>query len=375
MPLARIISSSHACSRELAIDLLARGYTVEIVSPDRIPDNLADLELRVDAGPGDQLIASVEAHNGARSASLDFVHHLRAPMMDFIRRPLPSEPIQSAINSNTERRATENKTLEERLQSASQSAPHPVKILPHPPVKILPDPEPPVRLMGKERAPSVQPQRTLPEKARPTPVAAKSRFVKASKVFRPLFVPAKALSKMHPKASDWRAALVLIGILLLALSMWIGMRHADKAVAAASAIAPSQPPTQALAAVPANSSSVPVTAGVSIDPASSNHPTNPSPANAAVSITKFRLIARQRISPKDDGNYVARDTVVYFDKRTAEEATARGGQARRSNKRHAAASNSHSGVIAANSVTYFDNKPTPKPLKQDAGIKSDSNQN
>src|ERR1017187_5705531 len=87
MALARIISRSQQCSRELALDLLGRGYTVEIVSPDAIPDSLADLELRVESGPADILTASVEAHRGARSTSLEFVHHLKAPMGDFIRRP------------------------------------------------------------------------------------------------------------------------------------------------------------------------------------------------------------------------------------------------------------------------------------------------
>ena len=91
MALARIITRSRPCSRQLAFDLLARGYAVEIVSPDSIPDNLADLELRVEEDPGNQLVASVEAHNGERSASLEFVHYLKAPMVDFIRRP-PAEP-------------------------------------------------------------------------------------------------------------------------------------------------------------------------------------------------------------------------------------------------------------------------------------------
>jgi hypothetical protein len=91
MALARIITRSDQCSRQLAFDLLARGYTVEIVSPDKIPDNIADLELRVDAGPGDRLAATVEAHDGGRSASLEFVHYLKAPMGDFIRRP-PEPP-------------------------------------------------------------------------------------------------------------------------------------------------------------------------------------------------------------------------------------------------------------------------------------------
>jgi len=90
MALARIITRSQACARELALDLLARGYAVEIVSPDAIPDSLADLELRVDAGPGDQLTANVTANvptqDGNHSSSLEFLHHLRAPLGDFIRR-------------------------------------------------------------------------------------------------------------------------------------------------------------------------------------------------------------------------------------------------------------------------------------------------
>src|ERR1700687_4747461 len=97
MALARIITRSHLCSRELALDLIARGYAVEIVSPDSIPDNLADLELRVEEDPGNQLVASVEAHNGERSASLEFVHYLKAPMPDFIRRA-PPEPHKKVVH-------------------------------------------------------------------------------------------------------------------------------------------------------------------------------------------------------------------------------------------------------------------------------------
>jgi hypothetical protein len=96
MALARIITRSHSCSRELALDLIARGYAVEIVSPDSIPDNLADLELRVEEDHGNQLVASVPAHNGDLTASLEFVHHLEAPMAEFIRRlPEPHEALQS----------------------------------------------------------------------------------------------------------------------------------------------------------------------------------------------------------------------------------------------------------------------------------------
>lgn len=87
MALARIISSSPLCSRELALNLLERGYAVEIVSPDAIPDNLADLELRVETGPADILIANVAARGDARSATLEFVHQLKSPSLD-MRRPV-----------------------------------------------------------------------------------------------------------------------------------------------------------------------------------------------------------------------------------------------------------------------------------------------
>ncbi len=98
MALARIISNSHEHCRELAVDLLARGYAVEIVSPDKIPDNFADLELRVDADTANALTAKVAAHNGEHSSFLDFVHHLSAPMGDFVRRP-PKAKFESIAHS------------------------------------------------------------------------------------------------------------------------------------------------------------------------------------------------------------------------------------------------------------------------------------
>ncbi len=87
MALARIITHSDLCARELAFHLLGRGYAVEIVSPDFIPNNFADLELRVDGQSGDQLVASLEAHEGQHTAALEFVHRVKAPMEEFILTP------------------------------------------------------------------------------------------------------------------------------------------------------------------------------------------------------------------------------------------------------------------------------------------------
>jgi len=93
MALARIISNSPLCSRELALNLLERGYAVEIVSPDEIPDNLADLELRVETGPADLLNAKVEARSETRSASLEFIHQLKSPSLEVKRPPRDAEPV------------------------------------------------------------------------------------------------------------------------------------------------------------------------------------------------------------------------------------------------------------------------------------------
>jgi len=86
MPLARIISQSSVGCRELAMDLLARGYAVEIVEPDKVPDNFADLELRVEP-PAKSVPANVAIDNRVQSTPLDFVRHLKEPMPNFLRRP------------------------------------------------------------------------------------------------------------------------------------------------------------------------------------------------------------------------------------------------------------------------------------------------
>jgi hypothetical protein len=134
MALARIISRSEQCSRELERELLARGYAVEIVSPDAIPDGLVDLELRVEADAADRLTATVEARNGAHSASLAFVHRLQAPMGDIVRRPaetgekvsFPAVP----VSFNAEPGVAEDV----ELLSESWRAPEPA-----PKLEILPD--------------------------------------------------------------------------------------------------------------------------------------------------------------------------------------------------------------------------------------------
>ena len=48
MPVARIITRSADESRELAAELRARGYSVQLVAPERVPDTAADIEITLE---------------------------------------------------------------------------------------------------------------------------------------------------------------------------------------------------------------------------------------------------------------------------------------------------------------------------------------
>src|SRR5215831_10796631 len=48
MPIARLISRAPDEAHELAAHLRARGFTVEIVSPEETPDHHADLEIKLE---------------------------------------------------------------------------------------------------------------------------------------------------------------------------------------------------------------------------------------------------------------------------------------------------------------------------------------
>src|SRR5713226_9597068 len=232
MALARIITRSQACSRELALDLLARGYAVEIVSPDKIPDNIADLELRVDAGPGDQLIASVEAHDGEHSASLEFVHLLKSPMGDFIRRPPePRESVdfsEEPVSFNAEPSIEEVELLAAAPQLAAKAVSPAAAILRRPGF----DPKTSARL--------ISPPEPLPS----LPLEPPSHFAsEASTIARPTTTPStmgrsytirlrwKPLLTGRSVAWYWRAALSFAAVVLVAMVLGFGIRQTGNASA------------------------------------------------------------------------------------------------------------------------------------------------
>jgi hypothetical protein len=380
MALARIITRSHPCSRELALDLLARGYAVEIVSPESIPDNIADLELRLESGPGDQLIASVEAHDGERSASLEFLHYLKAPMVDFIRRPPePGEAVhfpEQPVSFNAEPSIEEVELPAE----APQLAPKAVT----PAAETLRDPE----LDPEEGARLISPLDPLPSLSVETP----SHFaVEASTIARPIARPtAQPIvqpTRVRPVRESqqrgrsagwrWRAALTFASVVLLALVVGFGMRRTGKAPAQSSGAAPAEK----VAAAPAARASTDVdllrapdpekdpgkdpgqVAASAVSPSpirsegNSDHaPKEPPVAKAGAATARVRA----SVSSRHGDGLIARDTVTYLDERYKPAPKAKPAN-------HFAgphpSSRKHGGVIAANTVTYLNNKPAPKAAK------------
>ena len=381
MALARIITRSQACSRELALDLLARGYAVEIISPDSIPDNIADLELRVDTVLGNQLVASVEAHDGERSASLEFLHHLKAPMVDFIRRP--PEPREAFHFSEEPVSFNAEPSIEDVELPAEVPQPAPKAVSPA--ADVLHAPE----LDREEDARLILPPQPLPS----VPVEPPSFFaVEASTIAPPTLAPPTTVQPGrepqppdHPAGWRWRAALTFASLVLLALVLGFGMRRTGKASAQSSEVAPEEKvaptstgvglssgatPERDLQKDPRQVSALPVSPPAVRSEGNSNHapqesrvakpgastakasPAQASPAQAGA-MTSHRLGA----------DLIARDTVTYFDERASNETASSAKPAKGFARQHQRSGKHNVGVIAANTVTYLDKKPAPKTTK------------
>lgn len=375
MALARIITRSQACSRELALDLLARGYAVEIVSPDKIPDNIADLELRLDAGPGDQLIATVESHDGERSASLDFVHHLKAPMVDFKRRPpelpppvhaqavrVPEHPVRFNVEPNVESVTPPAEAPKLAPKNVSPAAPIPrnrdidSQAAPHLIVPQVPSPQSPPEPPGYFPVVDavVAPPATVPATiSEPATVAPRQKVDRRD----------------HSEGWRWRAALTFAAVVLLAAILGFGLRRIGKSSAPNSAGLPVE--KGAAVSIDANSRAA-ADSGMNPrkpDPLAALPPAVPSEANSGP-VAKAAPVAQAgapgRIPPArfsrkhTDDSIIARNTVTYLDKRF--EPAPKPKSAKQFARRHPKSRPHGGGVIAANSVTYLD-KPVPKPVK------------
>lgn len=105
MALARIITRSHQYAQQLALDLLARGYQVEVVSPDAIPTGPADLELRVEAYGTEAHAQITEVREKGKPAkSFEYLQRLKPMMADLLRK----WPANAAAKAGPENRAELN---------------------------------------------------------------------------------------------------------------------------------------------------------------------------------------------------------------------------------------------------------------------------
>ncbi|HMD17145.1 MAG TPA: hypothetical protein VKH18_10800, partial [Terriglobales bacterium] len=378
MALARIITRSHPCSRELALDLLARGYAVEIVSPEKIPDNIADLELRVDTGPGDQLIASVEAHNGEHSASLEFLHHLKAPMVDFIRRS--PEPRASLHPSEETVRLNPEPSEDVELSAdAPQLAATIVSPMVETPVDARRDPGFDI-IVG---ARLVLPTAPLPS----PPVEPRGYFaidesidesmIDGAPIAERAMAPPTRQSRRRVRPAGWFwAALTFAGVVLLALVLAFGLRQTGKTSAHSSEAAPVE--KIAAASGEENLLNAPdpgkeperdpeksgrdlgQVSGLAVSPpvikSKGNSEYTPKARQAAKAgahaAGTSNASRRAKLPHRRGDDLIARDTVTYLDKRTADEAAARAKLAKSSAGKHLS-SDQQGGVIAASAITQL----------------------
>lgn len=464
MALARIITRSQTCSRELALDLLARGYTVEIVSPDAIPDNLADLELRVDAGPGDQLVASVETHDGERSASLEFLHHLKAPMGDFMRRPPDAREVshlsEAPVSFDTEPSAADAAEVAAKDASEDMQLPAPPEfrveasrrepmtassaiVVPgpfiayadheeraHESARLAESPEASSLLLSSSlslplssSSLSSSSSSSSSQANHSASFSAETAAIQDSPVEHPSEtvetleppikpVPVARPVNLHPTSFwrdryrspgwFWRTGLTLASVAAIAIALIFGLglglrpgkssgqgsagivaEAAAEKVSAASpdrsiAVAPNagkdavRDTAQNIAHGPVKvqPQSLPIASPVTKPEASlGNSPKSlalAKPATAADIVSVPVATAKPRRKSTDDNDLVARDTVTYLDK-NFDHRIAKKSSATKSTKtlaRHVPRTHSHGdGIVAANSVTYLNDKPAPKPAK------------
>jgi hypothetical protein len=380
MALARIITRSQACARELALDLLARGYTVEVVSPDKIPDNIADLELRVDTGRGDQLIANVVVHDGERTASLEFVQHLKAPMADFMRRPPELGEAVHFLGEPVGFNAEPGIEDMELHAEAPQLAPRAVS-----PATEIPlnreldsgiDPEGGARLIAPQVPSRMEPpgyfavndaavlQRSMPQRIMDP------RTMPQRTMDPPRIVPPTQAAKHRDRSAGWpwRAALTFASVVLLAVVLLFSMRRTSKAAAQSSEALPVE--KIAAASTGVNLLSVGAEQDPARDPGQVSTapwppPTVDSEGNSrhAPKEAQVAKAGRATVSPRtavSRDELIARDTVTYLDKRFEPTPKAKPGRPRLPGGIRSRTT--HGGVIAANTVTYL-NKPAPKAPK------------
>ncbi len=165
--------------------------------------------------------------------------------------------------------------------------------------------------------------------------------------------------------SSRRIALTVVIAVLLALVLGFGMRRTGKASAAQNSGAASTDMNLLNAtSPPKNAGNNPVSPPAIKSDANSNHTPKESQVTKAAAPTAG---SGAMISRRHGDDSIARDTVTYLDKRTADKAGSEAKTSQPSASRQPI-SGKRDGVTAANTVT-LDDKPVPKAAKPESGIK------
>lgn len=350
MALARIISRSPQCSRELALDLLTRGYAVEIVSPDAIPDNFADLELRVEADASNLLTANVAARAGEHSASLDFVHHLKSPMVDFVRRPpetgqpsyFPDSPVSFNAEGLMDTIELPPAVPERALRPADQ------------PLTLVPDSE-----AGTQRI--TPPEQDLPPVQEPEEEHIRTGITII--IHRSRSKP-KLKLKVKPKPANasrgWflRTAVGFAAVVVLAMVLGRGVRRdggtslAQSSAIESPKIAAAEEANMFAVREPQRPSASPATGTTASGSPEKRAEVSTSPAPPKPQSVPSKTRTEASAGKTDDLSTT--NSVVYRDKPPAQVAKNNSARPHKSRRRH------HDGLVAADTVTYLDRTVAPK---------------
>lgn len=370
MTLARIITHSDFSARELAFHLLGRGYAVEIVSPDSIPDNFADLELRVDADSGDQLVASLAAYEGQGSSALELVGLVKTPLEKTKLTPSAVGELPCSLDNPVEIKVAPSIADIKASADSRCSPPQPILLraqakdaLDDEPCLGLGTTGPGTALCSEEAAnlsPSEEPSPSAPSdpaqleaiSAEPelvaavqleNPVEPLSYFVRqTSSIAMPFPGPSEILPTWEQQALDrpieWKsivpAALTLAAVVLLSLFLAFGVRASAKASVS------SAPAQRAAASTPAKASI----------PASEKVVTTGKPSPDLHSTDRYHTASRR-------ASQIAPDTVTYLDDRYRPAPKPKPLHARKSSMRHATSE------VAAEATVYLNSATSPKPAK------------
>ena len=353
MALARIITRSDECARELSQDLLARGYAVEVVSPDEIPGHTADLELRVETGEGKKLTANVKVQHGEHSASLDFVHHLK-PTVGEVSRPEWQQALNVQGIARTEHFANAAKRELVRDREESQL---PQKI----PLAAKPDPvvdQTSAKPASDTGFASKATDRPEPPQLAPMVLRDPTTVAVATSSTARRVIPGRVslhLQANRPEGWLWRTAIGFAAMVLVALAAAFSTNR--KPLMSNSGETGEIPGTAPIQVMALSAAAAESTAQGPLSKPSVKSDLNRIEAAGQKAGPAARDTASEATGTSVH-DLVARDTVVYLDERYKPAP-----KTKPSNPlaRQQPSSRKRGGVIAANSVTYLNDKPTSKP--------------